>query len=55
MAEGEGAQERAQRRRCHHPVGQHSLGASRAQHIGVVDVAGTGHDGVHERQHLAAG
>ena len=30
-----------------------TLGGAGAQHVGVVDVGGTGHDGVHQGQHLA--
>jgi len=54
VAEGEGPQERAQRRGRHHPERQHRLGAAAAQHVGVIDVGAPGHDGVHQAQHLAA-
>ena len=39
VTEGEGAQERAERRRCHDPVRKHRRRRPRAQHVGVVDVA----------------
>jgi len=52
MAEGERPQERAQRGRRHHLVLEHLCGRSCAQHVGMVDVAGAGHHGVHQRQDL---
>ena len=54
VAEGEGAQESPERRRCHHPVLEHLCARSGTQHVGVVDVAGPSHHGVDERQDLAA-
>ena len=39
VAEGEGAQERPERRRRHDPVSEHRRRGPRAQHVGVVDVA----------------
>ena len=53
VAEGEGAQERAQRGRCHHPVGKHTSTGPRAQHLGVIDVRTPDHHGMHQGQHLA--
>lgn len=53
MAEGEGAQEGAQRGGGHHPVSEHHLAGSRAQHVGVVDVGAAGHDGMHQGEDLA--
>ena len=53
MAKGEGAQKRPERRRCHHPVPEHRRRLPRAQHIGVVDVAGTAHHGVDQGEDLA--
>jgi hypothetical protein len=38
MPEGERTQERAQRRRCHHPKPQHPLRRTRAQHVRVIDM-----------------
>ena len=53
VAEGERAQEGPERRRRHHPM-REDLGArSSAQHVGVVDVAGPGHHGMHQGQDLA--
>jgi hypothetical protein len=53
MSEGERPQECAERRGRHHPVGHHPLGATRAQHVGVVDVGGARHHGVDQGEHLA--
>lgn len=53
VTEGEGPQERPQRRGGHDPEWQHPLGAARPQHVGVVDVGSAGHDGVNQRQDLA--
>ena len=50
----EGAQERSQRGGGHHPMAEHSGGLSCPQDIGVIDMAGPGCDGVHQRQHLAS-
>jgi hypothetical protein len=55
MAEGEGAQERPQHGGGHHPMGKHRLGGTGSQHVGMVDVAGSGHHGVHQGQHFAPG
>ena len=55
MPEREGAQERAQRRRRHHPMRQHPSGGTGTEHVGVIDVAGAGDHRVHQGQHLAAG
>ena len=54
MAEGEPSQEGAEGRWCHDPVRQHLVGRSCTQDIGVLDVGGTGHHGMHQGQHLAA-
>ncbi len=54
VAEGEGPQERAERRRSHHPEGQDPCRAARAEDVDVVDVAGAGHHGVDKGHHLAA-
>ena len=54
MAEGEGAQERAERRRRHHPVTEHRLGAPGAQHVRVVDVTPARHHRVDQGEHLAS-
>ena len=53
MAEREGAQERPESRRRHHPVSEHRARGSRAQHVGVVDVRATRHHGVDQGEHLA--
>ena len=37
VTERERAQERATRRWCHHPMPQHLVGGTRAQHINIVD------------------
>ena len=54
VTEGEGTQERPERRRCHHLMGQHLGRRSRPQHVGMIDVRGTGHHGVDQGQDLAA-
>jgi hypothetical protein len=54
MAEAERPQKRAQRRRRHHPMRQDPLRAPRTKNIGMVDVRGAGHDGMHQGQDLAA-
>jgi hypothetical protein len=54
MPEAERPQEDAQRGGGHHPMTQHPPGVPGAQDVGVVDVAGAGDKGVHQRQHLAA-
>ena len=54
VTEGERAQERAQRRRRHHPERQHPLGRPGAQPVSVIDVVAAGQDRGHQRQHLAA-
>jgi hypothetical protein len=36
-------------------VGEHPIAAARAQHLGVVDMGATRHDGVHQREDLAPG
>jgi len=55
VAEGERAQERAQRRGGHHPMPEDLLGASGPQHVSVVDRVAAGHHRVQQGQHLAAG
>jgi hypothetical protein len=52
MAEGEGAQERPERGRRHHPERQHRRGRAGAEPVGVVDVRTAGHDRRHQREHL---
>ena len=54
VAEGEGPQERAERRRRHHPVTENRLGGPRTQDVGVIDVGPARRHGVHEGQNLAA-
>jgi hypothetical protein len=55
VPEGEGAQERAERRGGHHPKRQDLLRRSGRQSIGVVDVGRPRQDRRHQRQHLATG
>ena len=55
VTEGEAPQERAERRRRHHPMSQDLIAGPGAQHVGVVDVAGPGHHGVYQGEHLASG
>ena len=55
MAERERPEERAQGGWGHHPVGQHRLGGTGPQHVGMIDVAPTGSDGVDQGQDLASG
>jgi hypothetical protein len=55
MTEGEGPKEGAERRGCHHPVGKNALGRSGPEHVGMVDVTGTCHHGVHQGEDLATG
>jgi hypothetical protein len=55
VAEGEGAQERPQRRWRQHPMAQQLGGLGGAEHIGVVDAVRPGHHGVQQREDLAAG
>jgi hypothetical protein len=52
--EGEGPQERAQRRRRHDPKRQNLVGRSGAQAIDVVDVGRSGQDRRHQSEHLSA-
>ena len=52
---GEGPQEGAQRRGCHHAMSEDSTGRTRAQHVTVVDTVRSGHHGVDQGQHLAPG
>jgi hypothetical protein len=52
--ERESAQERADRRGCHHLERQHRLGRARPDHIGVVDVGGPGEHRRDQRAHLPA-
>ena len=54
VAEGEGAQERADRGRRHDPVAQHAGGGPAAQQVGVVDAVATGDHGMHHGQQLGA-
>ena len=54
MTKRKGSQERAQRRRCHHPMRHHRLRRPGAQHVGVIDVRTTGQHRVQQRQHLTA-
>ena len=54
VSEGEGPQERAERRRRHHPKRQNLLRRSGAQAIDVVDVGRSGQDRRHQGEHLAA-
>jgi hypothetical protein len=53
VSEGEGPQERAQRRRRHDPKRQNLVRRSRAQAIDVVDVGGSGQDRRHQGEHLS--
>ena len=55
MAEGEGPEERAEGGGGHYVVSEHAAGRSRTQHVAVVDALGTGHHGVHQGGHFAAG
>jgi hypothetical protein len=55
VAETERAQERPERGGGHHPVGQYGGRRPGPQHVGVVDVGGAGHHGVHQGQDLAPG
>ena len=50
----EGTEEGPERGRRHHPVGQHGGRRPGPQHVGVVDVRGPGHHGVHQGQDLSA-
>src|ERR1035437_734418 len=52
---GEGPQEGAQRRGCHHAMSEDSTGRTRAQHVTVVDAVRSGHHSVDQGQHLAPG
>jgi hypothetical protein len=54
VTEAEGTQERPERGRRHHAVPQHAVRGPGAQHVGVIDVGGTGHHGVDQGQDLAA-
>jgi hypothetical protein len=55
VAEGEGAQEGAQRGGRHDPVAEHPAGGATAQQVGVVDAVPTREHGVDQGQQLAAG
>lgn len=55
MPEGEASQEGAEGGGCHDPMLEHLIGRPCPQDIGVVDVGGPGHHGVHKGQYLAAG
>ena len=55
MPETERPQEYAQGRRGHHLMPQDPPGATGAQHIRVVDVAGASHNRMHQGENLAAG
>jgi hypothetical protein len=54
VTERERAQERATRRRCHHPMPQHLVGGTRAQHINIVDAVTPNRHRREQRQDLAA-
>jgi len=53
VAEGEAAQEGAERGRCHHPVAEDLVGRGAAQDVGIVDEVPTGDHRVHQGHHLA--
>jgi len=55
VPEAERPRERAQRGSGNDPMPQHPAAATGAQHISMVDVAGTSHDRMHQRQDLASG
>jgi len=55
VAEGERAQERADRRWRQDPVAQHRGGGPTAQHVDIVDAVPTGEDPMHQGQQLGAG
>ena len=54
VAEGERAQERAQRRGCRQPAAQQPAGAARPQKLTVIDRVGAQEHRVDQRHHLAA-
>lgn len=54
VPERERTQERPDRRRCHHPMPQHTGGASGAEHVRVIDVRRVHAHRVRQCQHFAA-
>jgi hypothetical protein len=55
VSEAKGTEKGPKRRWRHHPVGQHGTCRSGAQHVGVIDVARSGDDGMDECAHLTTG
>jgi len=55
MPEGEGAQERAQRRGCRHPATRQPPRLARSQDLAVIDAVRAEHHREHQRRHLAPG
>ncbi len=54
VPEGERAQERPERRGCHHPVPEDQTGRTGPQHVHLIDAVRPGDHPVHQRHDLAA-